>query len=56
MKPYGREKKIMRNIPDLHPHPKRKVKMWWDDMCDFLDRSAIKRIWKKEINEQLNEE
>lgn len=56
MKPYGRYKKVRLNIPDYHP-PKKSGgwRNWWDDMCDYLDRSAIKRIWKKEVEQELEE-
>ncbi len=53
MKPFGREKKIHRNLPDRHPHPKHIVKMWWEDMCDFLSRSAMKQKLKKEIQKEI---
>ena len=55
MKPYGREKKIMRNLPDYHPHPKHLIKNWWDDMCDYLSRSAMKRKWKKEVEKEIKQ-
>lgn len=59
MKPYGR--KPAPRFPgkvDLHLHPKRKLKMWWEDeMSDnTLTRSGVKRLIKKEIDEQLNEQ
>ena len=56
MKPFGREKKIRRNLPDHHPHPKHLIKMWWEDMCDYLDRSAMKQKLKREIQKELEEE
>lgn len=56
MKPYGREKKIHRNLPDHHPHPKHIVKMWWEDMCDFLSRSTMKQKLKKEIDKEMRYE
>ena len=54
MKPYGREKKIMRNIPDYHP--RKGWRNWWDDMCDFLSRSTMKQKLKKEIDKELEED
>lgn len=56
MKPFGREKKIRRNLPDRHPHPKHLIKMWWEDMCSYLDRSAMKQKLKREIQKELEEE
>lgn len=57
MKPYGRTKCI-RGCPwkkDSHLHDKnhRKLEMWWEGVADYLNRTGIKRLWKKEIeNEQ----
>lgn len=53
MKPFGREKKIMLNIPDYHP--KKGWRNWWDDMCDYLSRSTMKQKLRKEIEEEINE-
>lgn len=53
MKPYGRYKKVRLNLPDCHP--KKGWRNWWEDMCDVLDRSAIKRLWKKEVEQELKE-
>lgn len=55
MKPYGRYKKVRLNIPDNHPHPKHLIINWWEDMCRYLDRSSIKRLWKKEVEQELNQ-
>ena len=55
MKPFGREKKIMRNIRDNHPHPKHLVKNWWDDMIDCLDRGRMKQLLKRQIEKELEQ-
>lgn len=55
MQPYGRGKKIKGSgawKKDYHIHEKnRKVKNWWEDMCDFLSRSRMKQIWKKGLSD-----
>ena len=50
MKPYGREKKLhhFKGKIDYHPHPKHKLRNWWESICDCLSRSTMKRKWKKE--------
>lgn len=57
MKPYGREKKIMQNPSwkkDYHLHRKgRKIESWWEGIADFISRSRIKQIVRKEIDEEL---
>ena len=53
MKPFGREKKIKGSgiwKKDYHIHHKnKKVKNWWEDICDYLSRSMMKQNWKKDI-------
>ena len=56
MKPYGRERNVKGGKPwkkDVHP-PKGYIN-WWESMIDLLSRSSIKRKWKKEINQELND-
>lgn len=56
MKPYGREKNVKGGKPwkkDVHP-PKGYVN-WWEKMCDFLTRSQMKQIWKKDIDNELKD-
>jgi hypothetical protein len=57
MKPYGREKKITQNPSwkkDYHLHRKgRKIESWWEGIADFISRSRIKQIVRKEIDEEL---
>ena len=54
MRPYGRTKKIkgMGWKKDVHP-PKGYIN-WWEDICDFLTRGAIKHQVKKEIDKDIN--
>ena len=54
MKPYGRDKKIKGTgkwKQDVHP-PKGYIN-WWENMCNFLSRSRMKQVWKKEIKEEI---
>ncbi len=53
MKPYGQEKKYKNNAK-RDVHPKRGYINWWEDVCDFLSRSRMKQIWKKEIEKDIN--
>lgn len=53
MQPYGRQKKVMLNIPDYHP--RKGWRNWWDDMCDVLSRSMMKQKLKKEIENEIIE-
>jgi hypothetical protein len=60
MKPFGREKIVSQNPSwkkDYHCHNKkhRKLRNWWEERCDFMFRSAMKQIWKKKIENDLNE-
>jgi len=55
MKPYGRDKKIKGGKPwKVDVHPKKGYVNWWENMCDYLTRTAIKRGWKKEIDNDLS--
>ena len=55
MKPYGR--KPAPHFPHKTDcHPKKGWKNWWEDMCDVLSRSEIKKLWKKEIENELNDD
>ena len=53
MQPYGRQKKVMLNIPDYHP--RKGWKNWWDDMCGVLSRSVMKQKLRKEIENEIYE-
>ncbi len=56
MKPYGREKKVKGGKPwKIDNHPRNGMINWWESMCDYLSRSRMKQIWKKEINQKDNE-
>ena len=51
MKPYGREKKVrFPHKTDCHP-PKGYIN-WWETMADFLSRSRMKQILKRNINKE----
>lgn len=57
MKPYGRCKNIKgsgRWKIDYHVHKKGFVN-WWENICDVLPRSTMKRNMKKEIDKEINE-
>lgn len=48
MKPYGREKKV--RFPSKRDcHPKKGERNWWEDVADFLSRSRMKQLLKKEF-------
>ena len=53
MKPYGR--KPAPRFPrkeDCHLH--NGWRNWWEDMCSTLSRSGVKRLWRKEVDNELN--
>lgn len=53
MKPYGREKKVKGSGSWKRDyHPRKGLINWWENMCDYLTRSRMKQIWKKEIKQQ----
>jgi len=57
MKPYGREKKIKGGKPwKIDSHPKKGYINWWETMCNFLTRSAMKQKWKADIKMDMLEE
>lgn len=55
MKPYGRCKKVTGGNDwkiDYHMHEKgRKVKNWWEDICNFYSRSRMKQLLKKRLQD-----
>jgi len=57
MKPFGREKKIKGSgawKKDYHIHYKnKKVKNWWENICNYLSRSMMKQNWEKDIKHEL---
>ena len=63
MKPYGREKKVKGGYyhgsnwkVDCHCHTKnhRKLGTWWEEFSEnYLSRTAIKKLWKKEVENDL---
>ena len=66
MKPYGRidfvhggsYRKLCHWKKDHHCHDKnhRKIVTWWEDFSsNCRSRSAIKRLWKKKINDDLKD-
>jgi len=56
MKPYGREKSVKGRSWKKDVHPPKGYINWWEDICDFLSRSAMKQQVKKEINKEINKE
>lgn len=65
MKPYGREKKVNGSShkygshwkKDYHVHDRnhRKVESWWEEICDYLSRTSIKGLVKKQIDDEISE-
>lgn len=54
MKPYGREKTVKGGNSwkkDYHCHSKnRKLKNWWEGICQCISRTTMKQRLKKEID------
>jgi hypothetical protein len=57
MKPYGREKKVIGSGAWKRDYHVKKDGLinWWEDICDTLDRSRMKQIWKKEAKKEIEE-
>ena len=55
MKPYGRLKKVKGRVWKKDVHPPRGFINWWEEMCDFLSRGAIKQRIRKDINKEIGE-
>ena len=56
MKPFGREKNISSGRAwKIDNHPPKGYVNWWKNMCDFLTRSRMKQINKKEIDKEIEE-
>ena len=56
MKPYGRDCNLKDSggwKKDYHLRPKKKWYNWWEDIMTPLTRTAMKRNWKKEIDEEM---
>ena len=54
MKPYGREKNLKGGKPwKVDVHPKKGYINWWEGMVDYLTRSRMKQIWKKDIDDDI---
>ena len=57
MKPYGREKKVKGDITwkrDYHIHQKnRKLKNWWEGICDLISRKTMKQNLKRDIEGEI---
>ena len=55
MKPYGREKKVKGDSgwkKDYHIHEKnRKMKNWWEEICECVSRKTMKQKFQKEIEQ-----
>jgi len=52
MKPYGRYKKYKGTSSKKDVHPKKGYVNWWENVCEFLTRSSIKKQWKKDNENQ----
>lgn len=56
MKPYGREKTVKASgtwKKDVHPG--KGYINWWESMCDFLTRSKMKRIYRRDMDTEIYE-
>lgn len=57
MKPYGRLKFVTGGNSwkiDYHMHQNgRKLLNWWKDICSPLPRTTLKKLWKKQITDEL---
>jgi len=53
MLPYGKNKKMRRNLPDNHP-PKGYVN-WWEVELGGVDKGSERQEAKKELRKELNE-
>lgn len=54
MLPYGKNKKMRRNLPDNHP--KKGYVNWWEIELGGVDKGAERQRAKKEIRKELNEQ
>ena len=56
LKPYGRDKKVIGfpNKVDYHLK-KNKTGNWWEEIVDFMSRSRIKQIIRKDIDKEIND-
>ena len=59
MRPYGRIKHVTGGNNwklDYRLHKNgRKLENWWEDICCYLPRTTVKKLWKKDIDVELNE-
>ena len=53
MKPYGQNKKMRHNIPDVHPQKGRI--MWWKVEWGGVDKGAARQEAKRDIRKELDE-
>ncbi len=55
MKPFGRIKTV-KGLPfKKDVHPQKGYINWWEDMCSYLSRGAMKLLIQKEIDEGIKE-
>lgn len=53
MIPYGKNKKMRRNLPDNHP--KKGYVNWWEVELGGVDKGGERQEAKREIRKELNE-
>lgn len=57
MKPYGRIKHVTGGNKwklDYHLHKNgKKLENWWEEICGYLPRTTIKKLWKKDIDVEI---
>jgi hypothetical protein len=54
MQPYG-NKKIIANLVDNHPRPKKIWANWWEVNFNMAGKKKARQQGKKEINTQFRE-
>jgi hypothetical protein len=54
MIPYGKNKKMRRNLPDNHP--KKGYINWWEVELGGVDKGSERQEAKKEIRKEINGE
>ena len=52
MKPYGKNKKMRHNIPDVHPQ--KGYTMWWKVEWSSVDKGRERQEAKNDIRKELD--
>lgn len=55
MKPYGRIKNLKGLPYKQDVHPAKGYVNWWELICKPVTRSTLKRKWKRDINNDIND-